>query len=54
MSIALRPQSIQRASSLAGTLPNPHIAFYNLTAFYGGGERGYTDYPTLNATAETA
>lgn len=24
------------------------------STFYGGGERGYTDYPTLNATAETA
>ena len=40
--IGLRPQAIQRASSLAGTTPNPVGAAYFLTAFFQGGKTDAT------------
>lgn len=35
--ISLRPQSIWRASSLSGNIPNPQLSEYYLTAFFSGG-----------------
>ncbi|UCE02488.1 MAG: hypothetical protein JSW67_14795 [Candidatus Latescibacterota bacterium] len=35
--IALRPQAVWRASSLAGDTPNPQLAQYYLSAFFEGG-----------------
>ncbi len=40
--VFLRPNVIERGSSLAGGLPNPQLSPYNLTSFYSGGQPGPT------------